>query len=587
MSLYLNYPWALLGLLSLLWLWYWQQRSVALATPWRRGLSFGLRVATVLFVVLALADPRWLGTTTRQHVVWLIDASRSTDGAALAQAQSLISQVGEAENAPDSQSYVLFGQEAQTLGGTEDLAKASLAQGQDMATDLAGALGFAEASFPSGHVKTVVVVSDGLSTAGDVSATAAQLAEAGTKVHTVLVEPERQAEVLVRRVEAPRQVAEDEPFRLTAEIFATEAGETEVDLFRNGTRIGTKKIELKPGLNRFETTQKVGREKLNEFSVAVRPAEGGDAQVGNNQASAIVQSEGKSKALLIADKPEAARYLSLALRQEGVLLDVRPPVGMPTQMSDLQNYDLVIFDNVSATSLQPMQMELLASYVRDFGGGFLMLGGDQSFGLGGYYETPIEDILPVRSDFEKERENPSLGLVLVMDKSGSMSGLKVEMAKEAAKAAVELLGPQDFAGVVAFDGEAFWAAELSSARDKYAILQRISAIMAGGGTNIEPALEMAYSQLSVSPAKLKHVILLTDGVSTPGRFYEVTTQMAQDRITVSTVALGTDADQRLLEQIARWGNGRYYFTDNPQSVPQIFTRETMTAAKRRRTKTLR
>ncbi|MEM1059197.1 MAG: VWA domain-containing protein [Verrucomicrobiota bacterium] len=578
MSLYFNYPWALLGLLGLIWLWYWHGRSVALATPWRRALSLGLRIAVVVCMVLALSDPRWLGTTGREHVVWLVDASRSTDGAALARAEELMAESSGADG-PASQSVALFGRGAEALSGADEIEGAALSADAGDASDLAAALGFAEASFPAGHVKTVVLLSDGLETEGDAVSAAQKLAAAGTRVHTVLVEPERKPEVLVRQVDAPAQVAEDEPFRLTAEIFSTKEGEVEVDLFRNGTRVGTKTIEVREGLNQFETTQKVGREKLNEFRVAVRAPEGEDAFVDNNQAAAIVQSEGKSKALLISDQPEAARYLALALRQEGVLLDVRPAVGAPTQLSDLQNYDLVIFDNVPATALQPRQMDLIASYVRDFGGGFLMLGGDQAFGLGGYYQTAIEEILPVRSDFEKERETPSLGLVLVMDKSGSMSGLKVEMAKEAAKAAVELLGPQDYAGVVAFDGEAFWAAELGSARDKYAILQRISAIMAGGGTNIEPALELAYSQLSVLPAKLKHVILLTDGVSTPGRFYEVTTQMAQDRITVSTVALGADADQRLLEQIARWGNGRYYFTDNPQSVPQIFTRETMTAAK--------
>jgi len=579
MPLYFNYPWALLGLLGLIWLWYWHGRNVALATPWRKALSLALRIVVVICVVLALADPRWLSQTAREHVVWLIDASRSTDGAAVEKAREMIGELGTPGTGPDSQSFALFGKSAKAYAGAEDLEEAGLAKEQEQATDLAAALSFAEASFPPGHVKTVVVISDGLETTGDALATAEKLAAGGTRIHTIVAEPERKPEVLVRRVNAPRQVAEDEPFRLSAEIYATEAGEVEVDLFRNGTRVGTKKIEVKEGMNTFETTQKVGREKLNEFAVAVRASEGSDAIVDNNKAAAIVQSEGKSKALLITDKPEAARYLALALRQEGVLLDVRPPVGTPTQLSDLQNYDLVIFDNVPATSLQPRQMELIASYVRDFGGGFLMLGGDQSFGLGGYYQTAIEEILPVRSDFEKERETPSLGLVLVIDKSGSMSGIKVEMAKEAAKAATELLGPQDFAGVVAFDGEAFWAAEIVSAGDKFALLQRISAIMAGGGTNIEPALELAYSQLSVLPAKLKHVILLTDGVSTPGRFYEVTTQMAQDRITVSTVALGSDADTRLLEQIARWGNGRYYFTDNPQSVPQIFTRETMTAAK--------
>ena len=87
-------------------------------------------------------------------------------------------------------------------------------------------------------------------------------------------------------------------------------------------------------------------------------------------------------------------------------------------------------------------MEVARTYVQDLGGGLIMLGGDQSFGLGGYYKTSLEEILPVRSDFEKEKEKPSLAMMLVIDKSGSMGGEKIEMAKEAARAAVELLGAQ-------------------------------------------------------------------------------------------------------------------------------------------------
>ena len=113
------------------------------------------------------------------------------------------------------------------------------------------------------------------------------------------------------------------------------------------------------------------------------------------------------------------------------MLDVRPASGAPNDFADLQSYDLVMIDNVPATDLSPEQMKLLSSYVRDFGGGFIMLGGDQAFGLGGYFRTPIEDILPVQCDFQKEKENPSLGMLLVMDRSGSMTGPKIEMAKEA------------------------------------------------------------------------------------------------------------------------------------------------------------
>jgi Ca-activated chloride channel family protein len=208
-----------------------------------------------------------------------------------------------------------------------------------------------------------------------------------------------------------------------------------------------------------------------------------------------------------------------------------------------------------------------------------MLGGDQSFGLGGYYKTTLEEILPVRSDFEKEKEKPSLAMMLVIDKSGSMGGEKIEMAKEAARAAVELLGPSDKVGVLAFEGQNYWISEMHPATDKGFVLDRIAGLEAGGGTVMAPAMEEAQETLRTTVAKLKHVIILTDGVSSPGDFEGISQAMAADRITVSTVAMGGDADVSLLEEIARLGKGRSYVADDPGQVPQIFAKETVTASK--------
>jgi uncharacterized membrane protein len=521
-----------------------------------------------------MTEPRWMQTRRQTHVIWLVDMSRSVGKSALENFQKLTA----GPTGVQSQNWIGFAGKAALAKDAKTLAEITPTTLEDDRTDLAAALKFAEASFPPGYAKTVVLFTDGQETSGEVMAEADQLREAGVRIDSVLAAPPDRPEMLVRSVTAPRQVKEDEPFRVQAEIVSNRETEAEVEIFKSGARVANKVEKLKAGVNRFEFTQTVkGDERLSEFTVQVRAKE--DTLADNNTASTFVQSEGKSKALLIADKPEQARYLALALRQEGILLDVRPATGAPIEMGDLQNYDLVMLDNVPATDLAPAQMQLFASYVRDFGGGLLMLGGDQSFGLGGYFQTPIEEVLPVRCDFEKEQENPSLGLVLVIDRSGSMSGDKMEMAKDAAKAAVELLSPRDYVGVVAFDHEAFWASEMALATDRGGVQQRISAIQAGGGTNIAPAMEMGFSKLSSTPAKLKHMILLTDGVSTPGPFYEITSQMAQERITVSTVGVGSDADTKLLEQIAGWGNGRTYFTDNPQSIPQIFARETMTASK--------
>ncbi len=229
--------------------------------------------------------------------------------------------------------------------------------------------------------------------------------------------------------------------------------------------------------------------------------------------------------------------------------------------------------------LSQQQMQIARTWVQELGGGFIMLGGEQSFGLGGYYKSALEEVLPVRSDFEKEKEKPSLGMILVIDKSGSMDGDRIEMAKSAARSAVELLGRRDQAAVLAFDGDTYVISEMQPASNALKISDEISRIEAGGGTNMYPAMEMSFEMLMTTSAKLKHVILLTDGISSEGDFEGMAQQMSSAKITVSTVAVGDGSDTDLLEQIARVGKGRYYFTADPAQVPQIFAKETVTASK--------
>ena len=572
----LETPWGLLALAALGLVWWRARDSLALFTPRRRRLSLILRCVMVTLVALALTDPRWLEPTTRQHVVWLVDVSSSVGGEAVKKAAAFIDAAKKA-GAVSSQSIVAFAGQAEVLPDTDALRKLRPDTLDDTRTGIEQALAFADASFPPGYNKTVVLFSDGVETEGQVSPQIASLHARATRVHAIEIAPPDQPEVLVRSVDAPRMVDENEPFRVATEIVSNREQTAQFDLFRNAVKVGSQQVKLQKGVNHFETTQSISDTRLTEFTAQIAARQ--DTLADNNQASTVVQSRGKPRLLMLSDKPDLAHYLVEALDQEDVAIDVRPASGAPNDFADLQSYDLVIIDNVPATDLSTTQMKLLASYVRDFGGGLIMLGGDQAFGLGGYFRTPIEDILPVRCDFQKEKENPSLGLLLVLDRSGSMTGPKIEMTKAAAKSAVELLSPQDYVGVIAFDQEAFWVSEMSSAADKGAVEDKISSLEPGGGTNFTPALEMAYEALSACPAKIKHIVLMTDGLSVPGPFYELTTKMSGDGITVSSVGVGSDADQNILQQIAQWGNGRFYFTDDPQNIPQIFARETMTASK--------
>lgn len=276
--------------------------------------------------------------------------------------------------------------------------------------------------------------------------------------------------------------------------------------------------------------------------------------------------------------PLAASYLKRALDRENIDVDVRGPRGVPTSSKELARYDLLLLSDVPSMFLGLGQAQAIESYVRDLGGGFIMAGGEDSFGSGGYQGTRIERILPVRFDGEKELRQPQVALALVIDRSGSMSGEKIEMAKESARATAEVLDPQDLISVVAFDNQPTAIVRLQKASNRMRIAADIARLQPGGGTNILPALQEAFNVLAPANAKVKHVILLSDGQAAYEGIAEVCDEMRASRITVSAVGVG-DADRNLLALVAEHGEGRMYMAENASELPKIFMKETQEVQK--------
>ena len=596
---------------------YWGfRRSLIDLHPTQRVASFVVRVLVLLLLVLALAGLTIHRPSEQRFVVLAVDRSASIGEEAFARAQEFVRETletregvrvatlefertprelwldpdpgewergrpdhtgtaSDASSGPEGERSPAES-EAETLGGTDEARGADRTDDAfDAATNLAAAFESAVSAVPPFHAPHVVLITDGNETEGDVRAAA--LRAEGVPVSTVPLPVPDDPEVQVSQVLAPAQVRQGQPFFVDVVLDSNHADTGTVEVYRGPFRVVEQEVTLDPGENRLRFRQQIERDRMAEFRVRIHGFQ--DTVLRNNTESTLVYAEGEPRVLLVDSDTKEARHLARALEREGLRVEIRPPLGAPDSLADLQNFELAILSNVPATALRIEQMELLKTWVEELGGGLLMLGGDQSFGLGGYDRSALEEALPVRSDFEQEKEKPSLAMVLVLDKSGSMGGVKIELAKDAAKAAVELLGPRDRIGVLCYDGASYWVVDVRPCADRAEILERISTIESGGGTAMAPAMQEALEALERTVAKLKHVIVLTDGQSAPGEFHELARRMAAARITLSTVALGQGAHERLLEELAEIGRGRYYFSDDPRQVPQIFAKETVTASK--------
>jgi uncharacterized membrane protein len=359
-----------------------------------------------------------------------------------------------------------------------------------------------------------------------------------------------------------------------AKVFAQAdaAGPATIRLYRNEQFLGEQKVHLAAGKNLFSFPQSLPESGFYNYDIHIDSPD--DEVPQNNRAFAFTQALGAPRVLLVSSDPAADAPLARVLASPELEVKVAGVNQFPGSLAEMQSYDAIILDNVLAGDLSRDQQSQLESAVRDFGTGLVCIGGDQAYGAGAYRGTPLAEMLPVDVELSSKKVMPIGALVLIIDRSGSMGGPKIEMARQSAMGAVAALSPNDYVAVIAFDTQPETIVDIQPARDKDSIMRSIQGIEAGGGTVMYPAMARAHEMLRNVQASIKHCVILTDGISEPGAFKELTTQMALDRITVSTVGIGGEIDGKLLADIAATGKGRFYPVPDPEELPQIFIKET-------------
>jgi uncharacterized membrane protein len=231
--------------------------------------------------------------------------------------------------------------------------------------------------------------------------------------------------------------------------------------------------------------------------------------------------------------------------------------------------DVVVLDDLPAAAFPQAEQDALVRAVRDEGAGLLVAGGKASFGPGGYHKSPLESALPVEFEQKREKRDPSTTLVVIIDTSGSMTGTRVQLAKEVARLAIRRLLPHDKVGIVEFYGAKRWAAPIQPASNAIEIQRALNRMTAGGGTIIMPAIEEAYYGLQNVRTRYKHVLVLTDGGVEAGAFEPLLRKMARRGMNVSTVLIGGGAHSSFLVSLSRWGKGRFYSVPDRFNLPEV------------------
>lgn len=562
----------------------WLLRKWSLSDlPWLQSLiSVTLRSLLILALCLGLTRIVRTNYDSKICTVLVVDVSRSVPQSLLDQIEQYVQEVNT-NRGQNAVRLVTFAREAREValesnGNVDFEIERFEEEALGLESNLGPALRLAYGLFPQNHLRRIVVMSDGNLNRGDLLAEIHEAGRFGVQLYLKEFDYQQPDEVLIHSVDVPDGIEVSEPFDVTIDLFSTYEGEVEIEIdLGEGFTAQTFDFNVQPDEivhHRARLEVSYPGERLMTFELDAER----DTFDDNNQYEYIVDVPGRPQVLYIEGESRQSQYLERALddeRNSQVDFDLEPrnENGFPDDLDEMLRYDLIMLSDVEAGDISRSAMRNLREYVRDYGGSFIMIGGEDSFGPGGYQGTIMEEILPVTFEAQRNESMPSVALVLVIDRSGSMDGLPLEMAKDAARAVVEMLAPHDRIGVIAFDDNPHTVVRLQRASNRIRIESDIARISSGGGTDIYPALEEAYFELLDSSARTKHVILLSDGEAPTEGISDLVRDMRSDDISVSTIALGSGADTSLLEMIADLSNGHFYQTDDADHIPQLFVQD--------------
>ena len=528
----------------------------------RRTPAFLFKAAGFTAILMALAEPVLRYGDRKIAVAVLADTSSSITPEDLDSASRIASAI-ESDRGSNSVTVLPFARTTRPLNGKLNYAAGDTAR----ATNLETAIRDGIAALPPGAVRRVVLITDGNENAGSVTRAAWQAQQLGIPIDTFPLAGRKRPGLRVDSVSAPEQVFSAERFPVELTVTSSAPVQADVELEADGRKLGSQPVSLVAGENHF-----VLRAAVNTTGAVALSGHLSTGQLGRASFEYALTVRRPRVLLLSTDPRGADDHLIQVLAANQ--FDVEHATGTlpPDLPSDLSAYQLVIYNNWDMQSIPKPDQTRLEAFEQQ-GGGLLWIAGEHNVYVDrkNQPEDPLARALPAK--LAPPRTPEGTCVILIIDKSSSMEGKKMDLAKQASVGVVENLRPEDSVAVLIFDNSFQWAVPLRKAEDRSMIKKLISGITPDGGTQIAPALSEAFHKIVPVAAIYKHIVLLTDGISEEGDSISLAKEAAANHVTISTVGLGQDVNRAYLEKIASNSKGKSYFLLEPNGLEQILLKD--------------
>ena len=573
-------PWIFLLLLVTPWIW-WMQAAGHAGLPSRRGAWAGfIRLMICGLLILVLAEPRAVRTSDVVAVVYNVDVSDSVNEAKN-EAMDMVAATAAEKPSTDHAGLVVFGRTAAVEYPPREsfpFEKYINSQVSQDATNLEQSLALSAAMLPEEHLGRIVLISDGTETVGQLKDIIDDLQSRDVQVDVVPIEYDYKNEILLERLDLPRFVRLGETYEASIVLSSIAKGTGTLVLSEGGNPIARQVVEFEPGKSRYSVPIKVDQPGYYEYAARIEVTPDADSRPENNEVKNYLYLDGPGRVLIVTDpqsNPAECKPMELALKQGEREVDVKSALEFPLDPLELMTYDAVIFADVAADSLLASQMQALHDAIRNLGVGFMMVGGPNSFGPGGWQGSVIADALPISMEISNKKILPKGALVIILHTCEFPQGNS--WAKRITKQAIKVLSSEDLVGALAQTSKGDdWIFELTSASKYAELVPLINNAEIGDMGTFGTTMKMGFDALVKCDAASRHMIIISDGDAQPPT-PELIGKFIDNQISVSTVAVFPhNGDTSILENIASPTGGRFHYPSDPNQLPSIFIKEAKT-----------